>query len=169
MAILYGTQSNGETLPVQVNSFGQLVAQGLDGATGEKGDKGDQGPQGPQGEQGPAGVDAGFEWTTWTPTLTFSGDGAAVQDIQSASGRKASIAGLEIISFQIRWLGISITNAAGAPLVGGFGTGIGGSAQKPERMMGFMGRHDFFGPALGVYPRTDETGEYLEFYQRLKA
>ncbi len=41
--ILLGTQSNGETLPVQVNSFGQLVAEGL------------QGSEGPEGPEGPAG------------------------------------------------------------------------------------------------------------------
>ena len=46
MAILYGTQSNGETLPVQVNETGQLVAQGL---RGEKGDQGEPGPPGPVG------------------------------------------------------------------------------------------------------------------------
>ena len=38
--ILLGTQSNGETLPVQVNQFGQLVAEGL------------QGPPGPEGPSG---------------------------------------------------------------------------------------------------------------------
>ena len=48
--ILLGTQSNGETLPVQVNQFGQLVAQGLDGATGPEGPEGPQGPPGPPGE-----------------------------------------------------------------------------------------------------------------------
>ena len=41
--ILLGTQSNGETLPVQVNSSGQLVAEGL------------QGPKGEDGAQGPPG------------------------------------------------------------------------------------------------------------------
>ena len=68
--ILLGTQSNGETLPVQVNGFGQLVAEGLDGAKGDPGPKGDpftyddftpeqladlQGPEGPPGSEGPAG------------------------------------------------------------------------------------------------------------------
>ena len=37
MAILYGTTDTAEVLPVQVNSKGQLVAEGLPG------------PQGPQG------------------------------------------------------------------------------------------------------------------------
>jgi len=35
MAILYGTQSNGETLPVLVDQFGNLLAKGLDGQPGE--------------------------------------------------------------------------------------------------------------------------------------
>lgn len=44
--VLLGTQSNGETLPVQVDAFGRLVAEGLQGA---------QGPEGPEGPQGPPG------------------------------------------------------------------------------------------------------------------
>ena len=39
--ILLGTQSNGETLPVQVDGFGRLVAEGL---------------QGPEGPEGPPGI-----------------------------------------------------------------------------------------------------------------
>ena len=42
--VLLGTQSNGETLPVQVNEFGQLVAEGLPGPDGPPG------PPGPPGE-----------------------------------------------------------------------------------------------------------------------
>lgn len=45
--VLYGTQSNGETLPVQVDDTGRLVAEGLPGPDG---------PQGPQGPQGPPGT-----------------------------------------------------------------------------------------------------------------
>ena len=45
--ILLGTQSNGETLPVQVDAFGRLVAEGL------------QGTAGPEGPEGPPGVDGG--------------------------------------------------------------------------------------------------------------
>lgn len=56
MAILLGTQSNGETLPVQVNEFGQLVAKGIDGLQGEPGEKGEQGDPGLQGDPGPAGA-----------------------------------------------------------------------------------------------------------------
>lgn len=38
--ILLGTQSNGETLPVQVDEFGRLVAEGLQGPTGPPGPPG---------------------------------------------------------------------------------------------------------------------------------
>ena len=40
MAILYGTQSNGDTLPVEVNEFGQLVAKGIEGPPGPEGPPG---------------------------------------------------------------------------------------------------------------------------------
>ena len=54
--ILYGTQSNGETLPVQVDDFGRLVAEGLQGAKGDPGEPGAEGPQGPEGPQGQPGT-----------------------------------------------------------------------------------------------------------------
>ena len=59
--ILLGTQSNGETLPVQVDDTGRLVAEGLEGPPGPQGDaftyedftpeqlEGLQGPPGPPG------------------------------------------------------------------------------------------------------------------------
>ena len=40
MAILYGTTADGDSLPVEVNEFGQLIAQGLDGPTGPPGPPG---------------------------------------------------------------------------------------------------------------------------------
>jgi len=48
--ILLGTQSNGETLPVQVDATGRLVAEGLQGIQGPEGPEGPQGPQGPPGQ-----------------------------------------------------------------------------------------------------------------------
>ena len=50
--VLWGTQSNGETLPVQVDAYGRLVAEGLQGPPGEDGGQGIQGPPGPQGPPG---------------------------------------------------------------------------------------------------------------------
>jgi hypothetical protein len=49
MAILYGTQSNGVTLPVLVDQFGNLLAKGIDGQPGTPG------IPGPPGEPGPPG------------------------------------------------------------------------------------------------------------------
>lgn len=40
MAILYGTQSNGETLPVLVDQFGNLIAKGIEGQPGPPGPPG---------------------------------------------------------------------------------------------------------------------------------
>lgn len=53
--ILLGTQSNGETLPVQVNEFGALVAEGLQGPPGEPGAPGAPGEPGQPGPPGPPG------------------------------------------------------------------------------------------------------------------
>ena len=44
--ILLGTQSNGETLPVQVDATGRLVAEGLPGEPGQPGPPGPEGPPG---------------------------------------------------------------------------------------------------------------------------
>jgi len=76
MATLFGTTASGESLPVQVNEFGQLVAQGLPG------------PQGEQGEQGEIGPPGDFQFTsgTWTPEFISSdpdGAGFLTYDIQS--------------------------------------------------------------------------------------
>ena len=71
--ILLGTQSNGETLPVQVDATGRLVAEGLQGqpgdpgSQGEKGDKGDPGPKGADGADGagvpsPYGGEGSYLW-----------------------------------------------------------------------------------------------------------
>ena len=61
--ILLGTQSNGETLPVQVDATGRLVAEGLPGEPGQPGQPGEPGPPGEPGQQGPpgAGVPEGGE------------------------------------------------------------------------------------------------------------
>jgi hypothetical protein len=48
--ILLGTQSNGETLPVQVDATGRLVAEGLPGDQGPPGPPGPEGPEGPEGQ-----------------------------------------------------------------------------------------------------------------------
>lgn len=47
--ILYGTQSNGNTLPVQVDQYGRLVAEGLPGSEGPPGPPGADGSNGQPG------------------------------------------------------------------------------------------------------------------------
>ena len=53
--ILLGTQSNGETLPVQVDDTGRLVAEGLQGPPGDPGQPGQPGEPGTPGEPGQPG------------------------------------------------------------------------------------------------------------------
>jgi len=53
MAILYGTTSTGETLPVLVDQFGNLLAKSPNGGEGPEGPPGPEGPQGPEGPPGP--------------------------------------------------------------------------------------------------------------------
>ena len=55
MAILYGTQSNGETLPVLVDQFGNLLAKGIEGQPGQPGQPGTPGEPGGEGPPGPKG------------------------------------------------------------------------------------------------------------------
>jgi hypothetical protein len=52
MVVLLGTTSTGETLPVLVDQFGNLLAKGIDGTAGENGEKGDKGEQGEKGDPG---------------------------------------------------------------------------------------------------------------------
>lgn len=56
MAILYGTQSNGETLPVLVDQFGNLLAKGIQGDPGTPGQPGTPGEPGGEGPPGPPGT-----------------------------------------------------------------------------------------------------------------
>ncbi len=56
MAILYGTQSNGETLPVLVDQFGNLLAKGIEGQPGQPGQPGTPGEPGGEGPPGPPGT-----------------------------------------------------------------------------------------------------------------
>ena len=52
----HGLTEQGSQIPVQVDSQGRVVAQGLTGPTGPEGPQGPQGPEGPEGPQGPQGL-----------------------------------------------------------------------------------------------------------------
>ena len=57
MAILQGTMSDGTLIPVQADSQGRLVCEGLPGPEGPAGPQGIQGPAGPKGDAGADGAD----------------------------------------------------------------------------------------------------------------
>ena len=52
MAILLGTTGEGETLPVLVDQFGNLLAKGIEGQQGTPGEDGKPGEEGPPGKDG---------------------------------------------------------------------------------------------------------------------
>jgi hypothetical protein len=107
MAILYGTQSNGETLPVQVNETGQLVARGLQG---EKGDKGDDGEKGEKGDPGDPGQNGGLQISTgtWTPGFAVMDDnGTFSVDYKSQEGTFTQVGSWWVGRFHIATFGAS--------------------------------------------------------------
>ena len=86
--ILLGTQSNGETLPVQVDEFGRLVAEGL------KGDPGDPGNDGNS-----ATVDAGTTTTGEPGTNAQVSNSGSTQnagfDFVPVTGQDATVGGIQ--------------------------------------------------------------------------
>ena len=163
MAILYGTQSNGETLPVQVNSFGQLVAQGLDGAKGEKGDKGDQGEQGEQGLQGPPGVGVEVVKSTWDPVLEIESDGEVIVDVANKEGFTWDFGGFTLFTFTYATSSVVVTNPRGKPRIKGFPVVKSGTWYNASQYMGFTNRTSFFNTNGHVLPKLSNQGNFLTF------
>lgn len=105
MAILYGTTADGESLPVQVNEFGQLVAQGVPG---------EQGIQGPPGPPGPVG---NVELTTGTFTPTFGSSdpsGAGFIEYDRQRGSWVRYGDLLTIYVYVRTSSVTLTSIRGA-------------------------------------------------------
>ena len=121
MAILFGTTSDGNTLPVQVNASGQLVAQGMDGSPGAQGPQGEPGEPGPPGEQGPPG-EPGADGTngvaetqgTWAPRWSSTTDGEAIITYGNTNGKWYRVAALVTVWLQIRTTEVFLTNPRGA-------------------------------------------------------
>lgn len=113
MAILYGTTADGQSLPVQVNEFGQLVAQGLPGPQGEQGEQGEPGPP------GNGGVLPEVEDGLFVPTLESSSEGTALIEYAQQAGywyRWGPFLGIDVL---IQTLSIVVTNARGKLQIGG--------------------------------------------------
>lgn len=119
MAILYGTQSNGGTLPVQVNEFGQLVAQGLKGDPGTPGTPGAPGAAGPPGPQGPPGT-VTWEQGFFTPVYDFSAGGSAVIDYNLQEGAYFKLGTMVFIYARVSTNNVVITDARGVLRVAGW-------------------------------------------------
>ena len=82
--ILLGTQSNGETLPVQVDATGRLVAEGLQGEPGQPGSPGEPGAPGAPGAPGEPG-----------PPGQPGADGADGEGVPLPYGPENSILGIQ--------------------------------------------------------------------------
>ena len=110
MATLFGTTADGESLPVQVNEFGQLVAQGL------------AGPQGEQGEQGPVGPPGNtpFTWGTFTPEFRSDDpDGQAFYTYANRSGEWYRLGSLLTVSVYLLCTDVAVTGPRGNLCVAG--------------------------------------------------
>jgi hypothetical protein len=116
MAILYGTQSNGETLPVLVDQYGNLLAKGIDGATGP------EGPQGPQGPQGPSGKDGDGQpvVTSFTPYFEIMSGGSAIIEYENQDGVIFQWGNYVQCTGSLKTTNVLITDPRGTIGVGGF-------------------------------------------------
>jgi hypothetical protein len=111
MAILYGTTSDGNTLPAQVNALGQLVAQGVEGPAG---------PPGPEGPTGPAG-EVEFTTGTFAPVFGSTEDGAqAITEYAVQEGYWYRFGPLLTVQVRLRTSTCIVTNARGKLTVTGF-------------------------------------------------
>lgn len=171
MAILFGTTSEGETLPVQVNASGQLVAQGMDGSPGLQGPQGEQGPAGPKGDKGDPGEPGadgadgvGESMGIWTPQWSSTTDGDAVIDYSANTGRWHKVGSLITVWFYIKTQAVLLTNPRGELAITGlpfdflragqpaFRYGPGGIESK----LGFRNNE-----YLNVFPRLNNSGNAI--------
>jgi len=110
MAILYGTQSNGETLPVLVDQFGNLLAKGIEG---NQGPPGPEGPEGPEGPPGPIDI----QYLEFAPEYVFDGDGEAVIEYRKQKGQAYVLGDLVIVTGYIATKDVLITNPRGSAFI----------------------------------------------------
>ena len=113
MAILYGTQSNGETLPVLVDQFGNLLAKGIKGDPGQPGDPGTPGEQGPPGPQGLPGS-LTLQVLNFSPQFVFTDNGAAEIEYAENTGISYILDKLVIFTAYIATRSVLITNPRGS-------------------------------------------------------
>lgn len=142
MAILYGTTPEGQTFPVQVNEFGQLVCKGLPGEQGE------------QGEQGPIGPPGDFQFTSgaFVPVFASTSDSAAgIFDYAAQDGYWYRFGPLVTIQVYLVTNSVTLTDARGDVLVSGF---------PPEAALSTPSPASVFGPFSLNYLQTEQRGRF---------
>lgn len=140
MAILYGTTADGSTLPVQVDEFGNLVAQGLPGQ---------QGIQGPPGPPGPVG-EVEFTSGAFLPVFSSSDpDGAGFIEYDRQYGYWYRFGPLLTVQIYLRTSSVALTNIRGDLELSGF---------PPEALFGMPNGASYFGPFSLAYLSTGVKG-----------
>ena len=161
MATLYGTTVDGETLPVLVNEFGQLVAQGLPG---------EQGIQGPPGPEGPPAEGADVEEGAWTPRFGADQDGEAFLSYSTQDGYFYRMGRMMTIWFVLATSDVAITNARGDLQIQGLPRPLQGYSHRPSLSYG-VGSLSMYGgfkgrDASNFYCRLSADGTALDIFTR---
>ena len=161
MATLYGTTADGEILPVQVNEFGQLVAQGLEGPPGPEGKPGPEGP----GTEGGLEAEQGF----WTPSLTNEGGGEAEIEYSIRQGYWYKVGGMLTVWWLVETRQVVITNPRGGLDISGLPEKFalfGSSAIRQGHYT--VGEWGGFKPQLEQIPfiRLAGDGDLLRLFRR---
>ena len=163
MAILYGTQSNGETLPVQVNETGQLVAQPLPGTEGPPGPPGPTGPEGPPGPQGEPGAD-GWVTTTFTPQFEIIEGGSAQFAYYQRDALQMQLGDWVEIVMRIETANVAITGAKGSVIMTGFPPLVSGFQPRARQNNCAVTWSYGFNDFKNIFARLSYAGDYLSFY-----
>lgn len=164
MAILYGTQSTGETLPVQVNEFGQLVAQPLPGTQGPPGPTG---PEGPQGPEGPPGKDADINpvVSSFTPEIVLIEGGKAIINYKDQVGKMYRFGNYVQMVGHIETDEVGITDARGFITIQGFPPIVAGEADLTATFNNNISIWAGFKALTFIQGRVSYSGDELRLYK----
>lgn len=156
MAILYGTTSDGNTLPVQVNALGQLVAQGVEGPAG---------PPGPEGPTGPVG-EVEFTSGTFAPVFGSTDSlGEAFIEYARQEGYWYRFGPLLTVQVRVQTSSCFVTNARGKLIVAGFPSEAAFASPSGASVFGSPGVYKFrlMGTASAVNARLMYRANTNEF------
>ena len=127
MSILYGTTSDGNTLPVQVDETGRLVAFGAQGPEGKPG---------PPGPEGPAAEGADVEEGPWTPRFGAHIDGEAFINYSLQDGYFYRMGRMMTLWFVLQTSEVAFTNPRGHLQIQGMPRILQGFSRRPSQSFG---------------------------------